>query len=153
MSLFTQREYVQKVNTVDDMDKQQQLDHLRRELLITYFMQESGVTEIQAMQLLADCNWNYKLAITNKINQTLYSELGPSQRQPLSELACNRNDQVQIPPTNSPSSPNPKELMQRLSSVTNKLGSMHLTSNQKPSTSGAHSSVNADADQLRMVDD
>ena len=49
------------------MDKQQQLDHLRRELLIAYFMQESGVNEVQALEFLKSTNWNYKMAISMKI--------------------------------------------------------------------------------------
>lgn len=104
------------------MEKEEQLHTLRRELLVSYLMQEFGLGEYQAVQCLIAADWNYKLACSN-----LLSSSGPVSYPPIEQhlRVCSdtehRHQQFMntamvtqasattnprhIPPTNSPSSP------------------------------------------------
>ena len=54
-----------KVIFSTNMEKEEQLNNLRRELLVSYLMQETGLqSEYHALQCLVAANWNYNRART-----------------------------------------------------------------------------------------
>jgi len=111
-----------------NMEKEEQLNNLRRELLVSYLMQETGLqSEYHALQCLVAANWNYNKARTilseNRCSDDLPRILHPTQcilpTQQINEHNNSQNNfqnhnnnynsqgnSLKVPqPTNSPSSP------------------------------------------------
>ena len=140
------------------MEKEEQLNNLRRELLVSYLMQETGLrSELDAVQCLAAVDWNYnkaKILILqndnlprilhptqcnqnqNQQNQkscqnrNQFQEQNCSQQQP-SYFQAQQNNTLKVhQPTNSPSSPSSNlSRMHQPNQIVNDISSIQNPSN------------------------